>query len=143
MTANSDPNVNFNFPQDFLDAFHATRGLCPASPEGDYAFMFYLLALCEEYHGTAAPPAAATIDSISPDTAPAGGPDITLTITGTGLKYGSTVHFGLAVSPLVYVSETEGMAQFAAAGYASPGTIPVGVEVKGMPMSNTVDFIAT
>lgn len=88
-------------------------------------------------------PIPATIASISPNTAPAGGPDITLTITGTGLVAGSTVYFGAAFSPLVYGSDTEGTAEFAAAGYAVPGTIPVSVHVPGVTPSNSVDFIAT
>ena len=137
---NSDDNLNWDFPQEFLDAFHATRGLCPANPEGDYGFMSYLFALCERYSN---PPTPATLTSITPDTAPAGGPDITFDLVGTGFVEGSTVYFGDAYTVMVVVSDTEGTAQFAAAGYAVPGNIPVTVQIPMGPPSNAIDFIAT
>lgn len=139
----NDPNIDWDFPADFLAAFHATRGLCPGQPEGDYAFMHFLLALCEEYHATAAPPTAAIINSITPNTAPAGGPEFPLTVRGTGLKNGSIFHFGSANGPLTYVSETEGTVDVHPDAYALPGTIPVTVVAPGAPASNAVNFIAT
>ena len=137
---NSDDNLNYDFPQEFLDAFHATRGLCPASPEGDYGFMSYLYALCERYMN---PPTPATLESISPNTAAAGGPDITLQLTGTGFVEGSTVYFGHSFTVMKLVSDTEGSAEFAAAGYALPGNIPVTVQIPFGPASDPIDFVAT
>lgn len=139
----ADPNMGWDFPQEFLDVFHKTRGLCPANPEGDYAFMDYLYRICLEYQATAPAQVPVVIDSITPDTAVAGGPDITLTIAGSGFKDGATVYFGQAFSPLVLVSETEGSAEFAAAGYASPGNIPVKIVTPYALDSNSVDFVAT
>jgi hypothetical protein len=46
----ADPNVDWDFSPEFLEAFYNTRGLCPAQPEGDFAFMSFLLAICEEYN---------------------------------------------------------------------------------------------
>lgn len=139
----SDPNMGWNFPQEFLDSFHKTRGLCPANPEGDYGFMWYLYVLCMDYQATAAPPVPVVLDSITPATAAAGGPDITLQLTGSGFQNGAIVYFGQAFSPLVLASETEGSAEFAAAGYAAPGTIPVKIVPLIGAESDSVDFVAT
>ncbi len=139
----SDPNMSFDFPPEFLDAFHATRGLCPANPEGDSAFMWYLYVLCVNYQTTAPMPVVPTLTSVSPATAAAGGPDITLDLVGAGFREGGTVYFGQAFSPLVVISDTEGTAEFAAAGYAAPGTIPVVVKIPPFPDTAAVDFVAT
>lgn len=137
-------DVAQNYPQDFLDAFEATNGLCPANPEGDSAFMWFLFVFAQKYAASHVF-APAVIDSINPAAATAGGPDFTMTIIGSGLAVGSTVLFGVATQTLQYVSDTEGTFTVNASEYAQAGTIPVTVQApgNGTAASNSVDFTAT
>jgi hypothetical protein len=138
-----DANVDWAYPQDFLDAFHATRGLCPANPEGDVAFMHFLYTFAQVYAATHVF-VPAVIDSISPDTAPAGGPDFLLDIFGTDLVAGSILNFGTATGPITHVSDTHAQAMVNAEAYANAGTIPVTIQAPGgVADSNAVDFTAT
>lgn len=139
----SDPNIDWTYPQDFLDCFHATRGLCPANPEGDVAFMHFLYTLCEMYAATHVF-VPAVIDSISPSTAAAGGPDFLLDIFGSSLVAGSILNFGTATGPITHVSDTHAQAMVNAEAYAAAGTIAVTIQAPGgVALSNEIDFVAT
>jgi len=139
----NDPNVDWNFPADFLNAFYATRGLCPASPEGDVSFMHFLLALCQTYAGTHVF-VPATITAITPTTKAHGGPAFQLDIVGTNLVAGSILHFGSATGPITYITDNHAQAIVNPAAYANAGTIAVTIQAPGgVAASNSVNFIAT
>lgn len=48
-----------------------------------------------------------TLDSIDPDTAVLGDPDVTMVCTGTGFTEDSTIMFAGNPEPIVFISETE------------------------------------
>jgi hypothetical protein len=83
------------------------------------------------------PPAAApALNSLSPNTAVAGGPAFTLTVNGTNFASGATVRWNGAARPTTFVSTTQLRASITAADIAAAGTAQVTVANSGASVSN-------
>ena len=74
-----------------------------------------------------------TADSLSPNLASNGDPDLTLTVNGANFQSGSVIKWNGAPLPTTFVSATQLTATVRAALLASPGAIPVAVST---PMGN-------
>lgn len=85
------------------------------------------------------------LNSISPNTAAAGGVSFTLTVTGTGFVNGSTINWNGTAYTTSFVSTTQLTASFPAAAIALAGTVPVTVytPTPGGGTSNAINFIIT
>lgn len=87
--------------------------------------------------------AAPTISALDPNTAETGGPDFTLTITGTGLTNDSVIVFGTHDEPTTLAADglsvTTGVKPSL---FANPDTVPVVVR-NGPARSAALDFTFT
>lgn len=79
---------------------------------------------------------APAITSLSPATAPAGGPDFTLTINGSNFLANATAAWNGAALPTTRVSATQVTAQVSASLIAAPGTVKITVFNDGPAASN-------
>jgi len=82
------------------------------------------------------------INSLSPSTVAAGGPDLPLTITGSNFAVGAVVSFNGQNVATTYNSATSLTALVPAAAVAVPGTYPV-VVTNGSSSSAAVSFVVT
>ncbi|MGZ5847546.1 MAG: galactose oxidase-like domain-containing protein [Ramlibacter sp.] len=92
--------------------------------------------------GTVQPPAtaAASVTSLAPNSAIAGGAAFTLTVTGTGFVSGATVNWNGAARTTTFGSATRLSAQIPATDIAAAGTANVAVVNPGTAPSNAVPF---
>jgi uncharacterized protein (TIGR03437 family) len=81
-----------------------------------------------------------TVSSLSPNSAIAGGPAFTLTVSGSGFVPGSTAQWNGSALSTVFVSATQLTASVPANLTASPGTANVAVVNPGGATSNPVTF---
>jgi len=90
------------------------------------------------------PRPAPVIGSLSPAAVDAGGPDLILTVTGSGFHTASTVFWSVTYNPLptTYVSSTELRATVSAAALSAPGISQIGVQTPspGGGTSATLGF---
>src|SRR5439155_211669 len=77
-----------------------------------------------------------SVVSLSPRSAPAGGPAFTLTVDGSGFAAGASVQWNGAARPTTVVSPTRVTASIAAADIATVGTVTVRVVNPGPSTSN-------
>ena len=89
---------------------------------------------------SANPPAAATLTSLSPNGAVAGGPAFTLTVNGSGFLSGATVLWNGANRTTTFVSGTQLRAAISAADIATAGTFQVTAVNPGAATSNGLPF---
>src|SRR6185436_17879068 len=92
---------------------------------------------------TTSPPAAATLTSLSPASAAAGGPGFTLTVNGTGFVSGATVQWNGAARTTTFGSSTQLTAAIPASDIAVAGTSQVTVVNPGASASNALTFTTT
>ena len=122
----------------------------PSTP-GSYEFRLFLnngytrAATSATITVDAAVNAAPTISSLSPASTPAGNPDFTLTVNGTGFAPASVVRWNGAPRPTTFVSATQLRASIAAADIALIGQALVTVvsPAPGGGTSNVVPFAMT
>ena len=88
-------------------------------------------------------PPTPTITSISPATVIAGGPALTLTVTGTNFLTGATVSFNSTALTTTYVSATQLTAAVPANLIAQPGTAQITAQNTGGAVSNAVTLTIT
>src|ERR1700683_5369303 len=96
--------------------------------------------------GNNQPPASPpTITALSPNSIAAGGPALTLTITGANFVTTSMVNFGGAASTTTFINSTELTAAIPAAAIAATGTPAVTVTnpAPGGGTSNAINFTIT
>jgi hypothetical protein len=87
--------------------------------------------------------AAATLSSLSPSSAVAGGPAFTLTANGTGFVVGATVRWDGQQRTTTVVSDSQVTAQIAAGDIDTAGTKQVTVVNPGAAPSNALPFTVT
>ena len=82
------------------------------------------------------------IESISPTETPAGGPGVTLSITGSGFINESRLHINGNPRPTSFLSDTQLIAQLSAEDIQNPGVFPVKIVngVTGGGISNEINF---
>jgi hypothetical protein len=85
------------------------------------------------------------LSTITPNSATAGGPAITLTLFGSGFLPGATALWNGADRPTTYVNATTLTALIAASDLAAGGTVPVAVRYGATPAetSNSLPFTIT
>lgn len=83
-----------------------------------------------------------TITQLSPGSTAAGGPDFSLTVTGTGFGTDSLVYWGMTTRTTTYSSTTQVTADITAADIMTAGTVQVYVHTGGVN-SNTMMFTIT
>ena len=88
-------------------------------------------------------PGGPSVVSLSPRSAPAGGPAFTLTVDGSGFAAGASVQWNGAARPTTVVSPTRVTASIAAADIATVGTATVRVVNPGPSTSNAATFTVT
>jgi uncharacterized protein (TIGR03437 family) len=86
------------------------------------------------------PPPAATITSLLPSSAPAGGPGFVLTVNGTGFLSGAAVRWSGSALATTFVSATQLTAQVPASLIAAAGTASITVLNPGAAASNALMF---
>src|SRR6185436_12673843 len=91
--------------------------------------------------GAAAP--AATLTSLSPSSAVAGGAAFTLTVNGTGFVNGATVRWNGQARTTTFVSGSQLTAAITASDIGVAGTMPVTVVNPGASASNALTFTIT
>ncbi len=84
--------------------------------------------------------AAPTLSSVSPTSAPAGGPAFTLTVNGSGFLPGSTVQWNGSAVTTTYFNGTQVTASIGAALIANPGSASVTLVNPNGSVSNPVTF---
>ncbi len=89
---------------------------------------------------TISPASPATLGSLAPNTADAGGAGLTLTVTGAGFLPGAVVTWNGSNRPTTYSSATQISAQLAASDLTSAGSATVAVVQAGVPSSNQLPF---
>jgi len=87
-------------------------------------FLTVFLASCGKYNPTGSNPSP-TVSSLSPSSALAGGPALTLTVNGTGFVTGSTVQFKGSNRGTTFVTATQLTATLTAADILTAGTAAV------------------
>ncbi|MGD0778221.1 MAG: IPT/TIG domain-containing protein [Candidatus Solibacter sp.] len=85
-------------------------------------------------------PYGTTILSLTPTSALAGGPAVTLTVTGERYVPGSTVMWVQTPLPTTFVSSTQLTAIIPVTLVATEGTAPISVSTPGIANSNSVNF---
>jgi hypothetical protein len=89
------------------------------------------------------PPAAPTLDSLSPDTAIAGdAADITMSAIGTGFTANSIIVFNGYAEPTTFVSDTELTTGVKPSIFVVPAVCPVEIHT-GSLISASIDFTFT
>jgi N,N-dimethylformamidase beta subunit-like, C-terminal/Domain of unknown function (DUF4082)/Bacterial Ig domain len=83
------------------------------------------------------------LNSLSPGSAPAGGPAFTLTVTGTNFASGATVRWNGSSRTTTFVSSTQLTAAIGAADIAAAGTAQVTVANPGGSVSNALPLPIT
>jgi hypothetical protein len=112
----------------------AQENLAQLAPKGrEYRILSADAAVVFEAGG---PP---TLASLTPNTAVVGGPDVTMTVAGTGFTAATQVVWNGTPETTVYVSATEITTVVKPSTASGPGVIPVGV--TGAP--DTLDFTFT
>jgi hypothetical protein len=86
---------------------------------------------------------APTLNSLSPSSAPAGGPAFTLTVTGSNFVSGATVRWNGSSRTTTFVSSTQLTAAIAAADIAAVATAQVTVANPGGSVSSALPFTVT
>ena len=86
---------------------------------------------------------APTISSLSPNSATAGSPGFSLTVTGSGFVAGATVRWNGSALATTFVSATQLTAQVLAASIATDGSASVSVLNPGSTPSNASTFTVT
>ena len=86
---------------------------------------------------------AATLTSLSPSSAAAGGPAFTLTVNGTGFVSGAQVRWNGAARTTTFVNSGQLTATIPASDIGVSGTRPVTVVNPGASASNALTFIIT
>jgi hypothetical protein len=86
---------------------------------------------------------APTVTAITPASVGAGGPSLTLTVTGTNFVNGSTVRWNGSPRATTFASATRLTAVIPATDLSTPGTAGVTVALPGGTLSNTVTFTIT
>lgn len=113
----------------FLYAFKQNSGLLPPDFCGDNANIDAIYAIAQAYK---TPPAAPTLTTIAPATAPAGSGPFLMTCTGTGFAPGAIVLFGVAPETRVTVVSPTSLTVTVYPGYIpSAGTVNVAVKNGG------------
>jgi Domain of unknown function (DUF4082)/Galactose oxidase-like, Early set domain/IPT/TIG domain/Kelch motif len=84
-----------------------------------------------------------TLTSLSPSSAPAGGPAFTLTVTGSNFASGATVRWNGSSRTTTFVGSTQLTAAIAAADIAAVGTAQVTVANPGGSVSSALPFTVT
>jgi hypothetical protein len=92
--------------------------------------------------GETAPPPA-TLTSLSPSSAAAGGPAFTLTVNGSGFVSGATVRWNGADRTTVFINSGQLTAEIPASDIAAAGTAQVTVVNPGAAASNALPFTVT
>lgn len=126
----------------FLYAWKQNVGLLPPAWEGDNDTIDAIYAIAQKF---AAPPAAPTLASISPNTAVHGAAPFLITCTGTGFAPGAIVLFGVAPETRVTVVSPTSLTVTCYPGYI-PAAGTVNVSVKnggGAAASATVPLTVT
>jgi IPT/TIG domain len=82
------------------------------------------------------------INSLLPNTAVVGGPDVTMLVTGSGFALGSVIVWNGGDEPTTYQSSSELMTVVKPSTASGPWTIPVAVR-NGSIMSNEMSFTFT
>ena len=85
--------------------------------------------------------AALQISGLSPASAVAGGPQFTLTVSGTGFVSGASVLFGQSTLPAAFLSDTSLQAAVPASLIAQPGIATVAVRNPTGATSNSIQFV--
>jgi hypothetical protein len=83
--------------------------------------------------------AGTSVDSISPSSAPVGGADVEVTVTGVGFTPASVIVWNGGREPTTFVSSTELTTTVKPSTASGPSTVPVGVSNA----LGTVDFTFT
>ena len=93
---------------------------------------------------TQAPAPTPTLASLSPSTVVAGGPNFTLTVTGSNFVSASVVQWnGAARTPTIFVNANQLTATITAQDIAAQGTASVTVQNPGGPTSSALPFTIT
>jgi hypothetical protein len=126
----------------FLYAWQQNVGLLPPAWEGDNATIDAVYAVCQKFK---TPPAAPTLTTLSPNTAPANSPAFLMTCTGTGFAPGAIVLFGVAPETRVTVVSPTSLTVTVYPGYIPlAGTVNVAIKNGGgAAASATVPFTVT
>ena len=113
----------------FTYALQQFNGLLPPDWVGDNANIDAIWAIAKAYK---TPPAAATLTSLSPNTAPAGSAAFVMTLTGTGFAANPVVHFGTVTETRILYSSATSIQMVVYPSYIpTAGTIQVNVQNGG------------
>ena len=122
-------------------------GAAPASDPGTWTIRvlwngssLFSVNFAIQSASTPSPPA---ITSLSPSSAPAGGPSVAVTITGTGFVSGAVAQWNGLSLTTSYINATTVTAQITAADLISPGSGQVTVINPTGPASNSLPFIVS